>query len=326
MFYEEDEPYSELLLDALPGLARAYNVALELRPVGPPDAAAAPEPDKLIEWSRRDADSLRKVHRIPHHLSSIEPVGDPATNAKWRQARGHYGSGMIWFEGEWYWGIDRLHYLERRLGAREGELVFPPIAEPDGRTGGTFDMFFSLRSPYSYIAMMRAPELAKRWQAELVLKPILPMVMRALPVPREKQFYIVRDVKREADRFGLPFGKIADPVGAGVERGLAVLNSAIPDGKGVAFAQSFYTAVFAEGVDAARDAGLRKIVERAGLDWAYAEAALADESWREAVETNRQEMFALGHWGVPTFRVGKRAAFGQDRLWQVGQWLKEGAA
>ena len=326
LFYEEDEPYSELLLDVLPGLARAYNADFELRPVGPPDPSAAPEPEKLAQWSRRDAQALRQAHRIPRSHSDVEAVGDPEENARWRQARGHYGSGMIWFEGEWYWGIDRLHHLERRLGASDDELVFPPIAEPDGPTGGAFDMFFSLRSPYSYLAMMRAPALAKRWQADLVLKPILPMVMRSLPVPREKQFYIVRDVKREAERYGLPFGKIEDPVGKGVERGLAVLHHAIPDGKGVDFAQSFYTGVWAEGVDAASDAGLRRIVERAGLDWAYAQDAMSDESWREWVEANRKDMFALGHWGVPTFRVGDRAAFGQDRLWQVGRWLEEGAA
>lgn len=326
LFYEDGEPYSELLLDVLPGLARVYNVAFQLRPVGPPDASAAPEPEKLAAWSLRDAEALRKAYRIPRGLSSTEPVGDRDSNARWRKAHGHYGSGMIWFEGEWYWGIDRLHHLERRLGARDGELVFPPIAEPEGPTGGSFDMFFSLRSPYSYLAMMRAPQFAERWRAELVLKPVLPMVMRSLPVPREKRFYIVRDVKREADRYGLPFGKIADPVGPGVERGLAILHRAIPDGAGVAFAKSFFTAVWADGIDAASDSGLRKIVERAGLDWSYAEAALADESWREAVEANRRELFALGHWGVPTFRIGDRATFGQDRLWQVGRWLKESAA
>ena len=187
-------------------------------------------------------------------------------------------------------------------------------------------MYFSLRSPYSYIAMMRAPELTKRWGAELVLKPILPMVMRSLPVPREKQFYIVRDVKREAERFGLPFGKIEDPVGAGVERGLAILHRAIPDGAGVAFAQSFYTGIWAEGLDAASDKDLHTMVERAGLDWAFAQNAMADESWRETVEANRAEMFALGLWGVPTFRVDDKSTFGQDRLWQIGRWLAEGAA
>jgi hypothetical protein len=27
----------------------------------------------------------------------------------------HYGTAMIHFEGEWYWGVSRLHHLEIRL-------------------------------------------------------------------------------------------------------------------------------------------------------------------------------------------------------------------
>ena len=32
-----------------------------------------------------------------------------------RKNLGHWLSGTFYFEGEWYWGIDRLHHLERRL-------------------------------------------------------------------------------------------------------------------------------------------------------------------------------------------------------------------
>lgn len=324
--YEADDPYSELLMDVMPDFTRHYGLKLRVLEVGPPEKSAAPEPEMLAAWAKRDAHSLRDAYGIERKYTPFSYEGDRETNAEWRRKHGHYGSGMIWFEGEWYWGVDRLHHLERRLGAKEDEQLYPPITEPEGPTGGAFDMFFSLRSPYSYIAMMRVPDLADRWQAKLVLKPILPMVMRALPVPREKQFYIVRDVKREAERFGIPFGKIEDPVGVGVERGLAILNHAIPDGQGVAFAQSFYKGVWSEGLKAASDKDLRLMVERAGLDWAYAQDAMGDESWRETVEANRQEMFALGLWGVPTFRVGQDSAFGQDRLWQVGRWLGEGPA
>ena len=31
------------------------------------------------------------------------------------QAEGHYLSGMLYYGGEWYWGLDRLVHLERRL-------------------------------------------------------------------------------------------------------------------------------------------------------------------------------------------------------------------
>ena len=323
VFLEPGEPYSELLADVMPRIVARYGVQAEYLAVPPPEKSAAPEPEKLKNFARRDAQALRRAYEVAALPDRPAGEGNPVANAALRKSRGHYASGMIWFEGEWYWGLDRLHHLERRLGAEEDGRLFPPVPEPDIATGGSFDMFFSLRSPYSYLAMMRAPKLAEQWQAKIELRPILPMVMRSLPVPREKRLYIVRDCKREAERFGLPFGKIEDPLGAGVERGLAILCRAICERKGIEFAKSFLSGVWAEGVNAASDAGLRAITERAGLDWSFAQDAMADDGWRARVEANRAELFGLGLWGVPSFRVGERSTFGQDRLWQVGEWLSD---
>ena len=75
--------------------------------------------------------------------------------------------------------------------------------------------------------------------------------------------------------------------------------------------------VWAEGIDAGSDKGLRKIVERAGLPWNGAQAALQDDTWWDTAQTNREELFAHGLWGVPSFKVGKAVLWGQDRLWAV---------
>jgi 2-hydroxychromene-2-carboxylate isomerase len=41
-------------------------------------------------------------------------------------------------------------------------------------------------------------------------------------------------------------------------------------------------------------------------------------------EANREELFGLGLWGVPSFRVnGNDAHWGQDRLWVIEQELQE---
>ena len=241
-----------------------------------------------------------------------------------RQRLGHYLGATFFFEGEWYWGLDRLPYLETRLApfrkSGAGPLVkvleASKTANPD--SGGVIDFFLSFRSPYSYLAADRVQKLAARHGATVRLRFVLPMVMRGLPVPRAKQIYIMRDTKREAERLGMPFGRVVDPVGRGVERGLAVLHHAIAEGRGAEFAESFLRAVFAEGVDATTDTGLLQIAARAGLSAAQVEAALADPSWRPKAEANRVELFDLGLWGVPSFRVqGCEAHWGQDRLWAV---------
>ena len=39
-------------------------------------------------------------------------------------------------------------------------------------------------------------------------------------------------------------------------------------------------------------------------------------------EANRAEMMSYGVWGVPSFRVGETAVWGQDRLWVVEDLLR----
>lgn len=236
---------------------------------------------------------------------------------------GHYLPGLFVFEGEGYWGVDRLPHLDARLAALSGATT-PMVRQLEagglsGDAGGAeLHFFLSLRSPYTHLAAARVRLLAERWNARLLLRPVLPMVMRGLPVPWRKRRYIVHDAAREAERLGLGFGRIRDPVGAGVERGLAVLHRAMALGRGPAFAESFLSGAFAEGIDATASHGLRRLAWRAGLTDADVAAALADESWRATAEANRQELLALGLWGVPAFRVGTSAAhWGQDRLWTV---------
>jgi 2-hydroxychromene-2-carboxylate isomerase len=151
------------------------------------------------------------------------------------------------------------------------------------------------------------------------------MVMRGLPVPMSKRRYITLDAAREARRLGVPFGKIVDPVGKPVERGYSILPWAREQGRGFEFCQAFLAGVWSQGIDAGTDAGLRQIVENAGLDWSAARQQLGSEIWRAEAEANRAEMMALGVWGVPSFRVGKVITWGQDRLWLIEEELIKSA-
>jgi 2-hydroxychromene-2-carboxylate isomerase len=245
-----------------------------------------------------------------------------------RRKLGHYLGATLFYGGEWYWGIDRLHHLESRLqslglqssAAVQGSL-FPPgqdITEAVAlHNPPPIDFFFSLRSPYSAIAAPRVFELARLTGARVNLRFVLPMAMRGLPVPREKRLYIVRDAAREARMRGIPFGRLNDPLGAPTERGLSLIPLAESQGLGQAYVLSFMRGVWAEGFNAGSDDALKLIATRAGLTWAEAQKALKDAAWRDQAELNRAEMFDLGLWGVPSFRVGDTSVWGQDRLWAV---------
>lgn len=83
------------------------------------------------------------------------------------------------------------------------------------------------------------------------------------------------------------------------------------------YASSFLRGVWADGIDGKTEKGLAHIVERSGLDWEKARSHLRDSDWSENVEGNRSALTGLGLWGVPSFRLGDTAFWGQDRLWLV---------
>ena len=335
-FHQPDDPYSQLAAQLLAPLADTYRITLKSHIVSPPDAAAAPERERLAKLAVDDATLLARAYGLKFPAPDAAPKDAANDGDALRKRLGHYLSGMFYFEGEWYWGVDRLHFLEERLyAARLAKTTgaFKPLApvkevtfagKPGSAKGATLDYFLSFRSPYTYLAAPRVRKLAEHYGATLRLRFVLPMVMRGLPVPGAKRLYITLDTKREAERLGMPFGTVVDPVGKPTERGLAVLNHAIRAGKGPDFAESFLRGVFAEGVDAGSNTGLHKLADRAGLDRTLVTNALKDDSWRKVAEENREELFALGLWGVPSFRVNQnRPHWGQDRLWAIEQELQQ---
>ena len=253
---------------------------------------------------------------------------------------GHYNSAMLHYGGEWYWGVDRLHYLTARLdelglassgqgntrlaSIRQAMHVSLPIKPPTAAKDlPPLELFVSIRSPYSYLALQRTYEIADAFGLELRLRPVLPMVMRGMQVPRAKLLYIAKDTMREADRRALPYGKIADPVGAGVERCLAVFQYAESEHKGRDFLLNAGFAIWSEAVDVATDKGMRKVTGRTGLFWPEVVAAMDSDAWRAQSEENRESMMAAGSWGVPTLRLGDEVFWGQDRDWLLVRHIEE---
>ncbi len=250
---------------------------------------------------------------------------------------GHYMSAMLHYGGEWYWGVDRLDHLERRWNDLEIYHQLPLVQfdktyssfcqllpkQSEALLSEPLQLFYSARSPYSYLGLERAVLLAQHYKVRLDVRPVLPMVMRNMSVPRQKGLYILGDTKREAKKLGLPFGYFADPLGAGVERCYALFDYAKSEHKEIEYLLSFARGVYSQGLDAATDAGLQRIVERAGLSWDQARPLLGDDSWRAWAQENLADMYDLDQWGVPTIAYGKTSVFGQDRLGVIEKKMVE---
>lgn len=242
-------------------------------------------------------------------------------------AAGHYLGGSFAYGGECYWGPDRLGYLDGRLATLGLGPSHPPIVPdysepfPDA-TGQELEFFFSFRSPYSYLAFDRVRDLATRTNARLILRPVLPMLMRGLPVPKAKSSYILGDCAREARRLAIPFGRISDPLGAGIERGYALLDYAEAEGRLPEYCAAFMTGAWAQGLDASTDTGLAEVVRQAGLEWQTAKTLIGTSDWRARVEANQERLLQIGLWGVPSFHLNGQSVWGQDRLWVLQDLMR----
>ncbi len=292
----------------------------------------------LALYWRGDAENVRR--RAADAAGYDQAVGFLRKNQALLGKLGHYNSAMLHYGGEWYWGVDRISYLLERLDAlglrrpdeasarlasiRQAMTVRLPVRPPaTASTLPPVELFYSLRSPYSYLALPRVADIAEAFGVTLELKPVLPMVMRGLPVPHRKILYIVFDAKREAERHRMPFGHVADPTGAGVERGLAVWTYAASEKRGFDFLVAAGRATWADAIDIATDAGMRRVADRAGLFWPEVAATMQGDDWRAEIEANRETMEEAGCWGVPTIRCGDFVAWGQDRDWLLARHLEE---
>ena len=344
-FHQPDDPYSQLAVQMLAPLARTYDIELTTHLVHGAQGPNTPEPEMLAAYARRDAAAIAPHYglQFPCDASAAPPGIDASTDLEARlragsarrAALGHYSGAMFHYAGEWYWGVDRLHHLEQRLRAlgavREPHMPMvaprPAIEAPVRRDCAmlTLEFFVSLRSPYTSIVYDRTLLLARECGVQLRLRPVLPMVMRGVPVTVTKGRYIFFDTAREAETLGLRWGNAVDPIGEPVRRVYSLLPWARGQGREEQLLGAALHAAFFDAVDLGKDKGLRRVVEHVGLDWNAARAQLGSIAWQAEFEQNRRAMYASGLWGVPSFRLldangGEQlAVWGQDRLWLVAR-------
>lgn len=261
----------------------------------------------------------------------------PGTNAlqqgnALRQQLGHYQGAMFYFDGEWFWGIDRIRLLEARLHAegfdqQNGPPCVPeptPLSVADKDLNGiVLEYFPSLRSPYTAIGHQRVLDLIHNSGVAVRVRPVMPMMMRGIPAPRAKQRYIITDAAREGRVHGAPLGKIVDPFGEPVKRAFALFPAADVQSSGMDYVTAYLKAAWFDGVDITREQGLQHVVAAAGLDWQQLQTGAGDHDWQAQLNDNLATLTEADLWGVPSFRVtggNQQSAFacwGQDRIWRV---------
>ncbi|MCI3135623.1 2-hydroxychromene-2-carboxylate isomerase [Phenylobacterium aquaticum] len=205
------------------------------------------------------------------------------------------------------------------------------------------DVFWSFRSPYSYLVTSKLRALQEDFDVTVNMRPVYPLAVRSegfftkadpLFIP-----YLMRDIRRLAEFHGLPLQwPRPDPVvinretlnGAPEQPHLDLL---MPLGvvaghkpEGVAFYDEVSRLIWS-GEDMPWNEGdkLQRAIARAGLDMAtlQAEADAAGDAIAAEIEANQEAHRASGHWGVPTMVFEGEPFFGQDRfdllVWRLKQ-------
>jgi 2-hydroxychromene-2-carboxylate isomerase len=203
------------------------------------------------------------------------------------------------------------------------------------------DIFWSFRSPYSYLATRRYRALAERYDLTLNLRPVYPLAVRQ-PDFFEKNHpnwlrYTFLDVVRVAQHLGIPFmGPRPDPIVQNVmtreiaadqpyiRRITRLGQAAARRGKGLAFADEASRLIWGGTENWHEGEHLAGAARRAGLDLAELDAeALADPEALDAeIAENLAVLEAAGHWGVPTLVFDGEPFFGQDRI-DLAVWRME---
>jgi 2-hydroxychromene-2-carboxylate isomerase len=187
------------------------------------------------------------------------------------------------------------------------------------------EFFFDCSSPWTYLAFHNIEPLAKEFGAEISWRPILvggifnainPTVYasREHPVPA-KANYLKKDLADWGRAAGLAIKMppTVFPVNSvKAMRGCILLA---PEGKLVAFARAVFEIYWRDDKDISQDAVLREICQRIGVDPQQFFAGIGQQTIKDQLKANTDEVMARGGFGSPTIFVDKTDMyFGNDRM------------
>jgi 2-hydroxychromene-2-carboxylate isomerase len=205
----------------------------------------------------------------------------------------------------------------------------------------TADLYWSFRSPYSYLATGRYRALSESHDVDIVARPVYPLAIRQ-PDFFERNHpnwigYTLRDMMRVAQFHGIPFGPPRpDPIVQNVmTREIAAEQphifrltrlgqAAARRGKSLAFCHEAGMLIWGGQEGWNEGDHLAGAAARAGLDYAELEAEVAaePEALDAEIHANQAALEAADHWGVPTLVFDGEPFFGQDRIEMV-KWRME---
>ena len=202
------------------------------------------------------------------------------------------------------------------------------------------DIYWSFRSPYSYLATPDMLALGQRYNVEVNFRPVFPIAVRDpeffSPENAKRGRYIQLDWVRRAQFLGMPHAwPSPDPIVQDMDtfeiapdqpliyRLTKLGIEAQRQGLGVEFASYVSNMIWSGTKDWHLGDHLAQAAAQAGLDLVQMEQAIDGGDHLQEIEGNQQQLEAARHWGVPTYVFRDEPFFGQDRFdllcWRLDQ-------
>ncbi len=196
------------------------------------------------------------------------------------------------------------------------------------------DLFFSFRSPYSYLALPRTMQLVADYDLAVNLRPVYPLAVRVPGFFKKTnpQFlrYVAIDSVRVAKHANIPFRfPRPDPIVQDmttldvaehqpyIHRLTRLGAAAQLEGRSLAFTDAISRVLWDGSITGWNEGDhLASAASAAGFNLAAMDAAITTDPdrYERVIAANEQDHAASGHWGVPTFAFENEPFFGQDRI------------
>jgi 2-hydroxychromene-2-carboxylate isomerase len=192
------------------------------------------------------------------------------------------------------------------------------------------DFWYSVGSTYSYLTVMRLPQVSKTFGVGFQWRPfdVRHIMIAQNNVPfRDKPVkaaYMWRDIERRAAGYGLKPAVPAPYPLPELVFANQVATLAAQEGWVEEYTCATYKRWFEGGQRPGEDPNLTDSLREIGQDPARVIEAAKSGSIVHALAKATDEAMTLGIFGAPTFAVGSEIFWGDDRLEDAIAWAKRG--
>ena len=206
------------------------------------------------------------------------------------------------------------------------------------------DLYFSYRSPYSYLILPRMLKLKEKYDIEINFKVVYPIAIRMPEWFEGKNFFTffffkMIDMRLQAKKLGIPFtSKLKpDPIRQNIMTGKISSHQpyifdichlgqmAQMKGVGMEFAFEVSSLIFGGVENWNSDENLSEAAKKVGLDLNQLRESVNvhEEEIIGQIKQNQVDQLNAGHHGVPLTVIGDKHFFGQDQFDKIMETLKE---